>query len=482
MNPMHRLARQHRILALGVGLLGLGLALAAKVGWGGAPLWAFGLLVLAFVATEAAEIRFVVGAEVWSLSLTEVALGAALVMMPGGWVAIASGVAVSGWMTAQRNRPLKTFYNSAMYVLSMAVAVTVSHAAGASVLGASFGAATFAICNFLLVTAAVRMATRRPVRELVGMGGLIGVGQAMGSASVGILAGWLAIHAPLGLIGLIVPVALIWYSYRAQIRQAAESRMFSELASGHELIAGPSIDTSARVVVSAANRLLSGAAEIVIFTGETPVRYFADGGAVTSSRGSADLLSEAWVVEALGVDGLASGTVERAPYLVTRLGTPSAPSAVIRVLRPEHAPVFERRDQMMASILIGQAQSWFEIVEVSAARDEAIARAELSDAASRVIGDMGAETFPALIRLRESAVRLTWLANTATSRDGVGDIVEELHAAERAVASLLGAIALAADVQLENDNVVELPTGTSMGDDDWTTTGTLDLEAADGAL
>jgi hypothetical protein len=366
--------------------------------------------------------------------------------------------------------------------LSTSAAVVVSVFAGSSVLGAALGLTTFAVVNFALVTIAVRMATGRPIRELVGMGGLIGVAQAMGSASVGILAGWLSMNAPIGLIGLVVPVALIWYSYRAQIRQAAESRMFSELASGHEMVAGPSTDTSARVVVSAAHRLLSGVAEIVIFSGETPVHYVANEVGVTSSRGSAELLSDPWIVEALGVDRLATGTTSRAPYLVTRLGSADAPSAVIRVLRPEHAPVFERRDQMMASILIGQAQTWFDMVEVSAARDEAIARAEMSDAASRVIGDMGAETFPALVRLRESAVRLTRLANTATSRDGVGDIVEELHAAERAVASLLGAIAMAADTQLAAEDVIQLPAGSSMGEDDWTTTGTLEFEAADGAL
>jgi hypothetical protein len=176
------------------------------------------------------------------------------------------------------------------------------------------------------------------------------------------------------------------------------------------------------------------------------------------------------------------GVAERAPYLVARLGSASSPNAVLRVVRPVSSVLFERRDQMMASILFRQADSWLAMVELTESRDEAVARAEMSDAASRVIGDMGAETFPALVRLRESAVRLTRLANTATSRDGVGDIVEELHAAERAVASLLGAIAMAADTQLAADDVVELPAGRSMREDDWTTTGTLDLEAADGAL
>jgi hypothetical protein len=258
--------------------------------------------------------------------------------------------------------------------------------------------------------------------------------------------------------------------------------MFSELASGHEQITGPSTDTSARVIASAAHRLLSGEVELVVLSGESPVRYTTDGGAVECRRVDQTVLSEPWVLDALGGDSMSVGLTGRAPYLVARLGAGSSPNAVLRVVRPPSSVLFERRDQMMASILFRQADSWLAMVELTEARDEAVARAEMSDAATRVIGDMGAETFPALIRLRESAVRLTRLANTATSREGVGDIVEELHAAERAVASLLGAIAMAADVQIANDNVIDLPAGTSMGEDDWTTTGTLDLEAADGAL
>jgi hypothetical protein len=190
-------------------------------------------------------------------------------------------------------------------------------------------------------------------------------------------------------------------------------------------------------------------------------------------------LSEAWVVEALGRSGLETGFDNRSPYLSARLGDSDQPVAVIRVMRPAGSVGFERHDQVMGEVLLRQAESWLAMVELTEARDEAVARAEMADAANRVIGDLGTETIPALMQLRESAVRLSRLANTATSRDGVGDIVEELHAAERAVASLLGAIAMAADTALAEE-IIQLPTGSSMGEDDWTTTGTLDLEVVDG--
>jgi hypothetical protein len=83
-------------------------------------------------------------------------------------------------------------------------------------------------------------------------------------------------------------------------------------------------------------------------------------------------------------------------------------------------------------------------------------------------GDIGAATAPSLTVLRESADRLARLAESA---GGVDDIVEELHLVERAVASLLGAIALAADPDLVavhgQGSVPARPAA------DWTTTGVL---------
>jgi hypothetical protein len=69
--------------------------------------------------------------------------------------------------------------------------------------------------------------------------------------------------------------------------------------------------------------------------------------------------------------------------------------------------------------------------------------------------------------LRESADRL---ARLAESSGAIDDIVEELHLVERAVASLLGAIALAAEPELLLPPGV-LPTPRTA--DDWTTTGVL---------
>ena len=96
-------------------------------------------------------------------------------------------------------------------------------------------------------------------------------------------------------------------------------------------------------------------------------------------------------------------------------------------------------------------------------------RAEVAGEAARALSDLGAATAPALVVLRESADRLARLAESA---GGVDDIVEELHLVERAVASLLGAIALAAEPDLlqARRRGAGRPPGRGA---DWTTTGVL---------
>ena len=473
MNRNTRIATFASLLLIG------SIAVDVVAGWGHAQWWLFGLMVVAVMASEAAEFRIVVGKQVWTLAFTEVLLGCAFVLAPGGWLAPACALAVGLLMVIQRDGRVKVLFNVAQFGFATSLAALVSHAFGGSIIGAALALLVFSAANQVLVLIVISLASGRSVRELMQLGRLVAVATSLGNASVGLLGGWLAGHAPIGLLGLLVPMWLVWHSYHLQVRQAAETKMFAELVAVQERVSGPSADTSSRVIVRAAQRLLDGEIELVLLTDEVPVRYWTDGDNLTCQR-EPERLSDPWVVEALGANGIVTGVADGAPYLLSRLGSATGPTAVLRAARPANSVNFERRDQMMATILFRQAESWLAMVELSDERDEAVARAEMSDAASRVIGDMGAETFPALVRLRESAVRLTRLANTATSREGVGDIVEELHAAERAVASLLGAIAMAADTQLAGD-VIELPAGSSMGENDWTTTGTLELEVADGA-
>jgi hypothetical protein len=131
---------------------------------------------------------------------------------------------------------------------------------------------------------------------------------------------------------------------------------------------------------------------------------------------------------------------------------------------------------MLAEVLAQQAESWLSVAELAKSRDEARAQAQAAEGAARALGDIGAHTAPALVVLRESAHRLARLAELEGPAS-VSEIVDELYAVERAVASLLGAIALAADPELSALD----PAAAGMGEapsvpravTDWTTTGVL---------
>jgi hypothetical protein len=116
---------------------------------------------------------------------------------------------------------------------------------------------------------------------------------------------------------------------------------------------------------------------------------------------------------------------------------------------------------------VRQAESWLSVAELAARRDEALGRAEVYGAANRVLGEVSQETVPALAVLRESAHRLSRLATRYDGPDAVDEIVTELYSVERAVASLLGAIALASET-------VTGPTAPARTEAEWTTTGRLE--------
>jgi hypothetical protein len=166
-----------------------------------------------------------------------------------------------------------------------------------------------------------------------------------------------------------------------------------------------------------------------------------------------------------------TGTDGERPFCSAVIGTADQPMAVLIAHRPAGGNGFGRRESGLASVLVGQAKSWLSVAELSASRDEALARADAADMAARSLGDIGADTAPALGMLRESATRLARLATESSGEDVVTDIVDELHSVERAVASLLGAIALAADPtlrELESEMEDAMP---ARRIEDWTTTG-----------
>jgi hypothetical protein len=164
------------------------------------------------------------------------------------------------------------------------------------------------------------------------------------------------------------------------------------------------------------------------------------------------------------------------PYCSAVLGAPGHPLAVLIAHRPARSAAFTRADAQLAEVLVRQAESWLSVADLAARHDVAVGRAEAYGAASRVLGDLGEETVPALAVLRESAHRLSRLASRYDGPDAVDEIVAELYSVERAVASLLGAIALASDTAPADRKAITTggPAGPARPDAEWTTTGRLE--------
>jgi hypothetical protein len=370
---------------------------------------------------------------------------------------------------------LKKQFNLAMFSAATALGSLAAGAVGGGIIGAICGICAFFVVNHSLVALAVSLTTRRRLTPLLLSSMPLSAVHMAGNSSIGLLAAFLAMTAPLGLLGLMVPLALLWTSYDQQTRRSQEARLYAELMAGQERASVRSSDTSAMVVVSAAARLFGGAdVELVLLAADGPVLFTGDESSTpTRMRVEAEVFDEPWVMRALGSRGVTAGVEDGRPWCSSALGSADSPQAVLIARRPVGSEPFDRREMRLAEVLVGQAESWLSVSDLSLQARTATERVEAADHTARALGDIGAATAPALRVLGESADRLARLAH---SEGGVDDIVEELHLVERAVASLLGAVALAADPELAAmnaglDDAMPLPTARAGAD--WTTTGVL---------
>jgi hypothetical protein len=447
---------------------------ALYVGWGSPTWWAIPSLVVSVAAAELAVVHLSFGKQRWTFSLTEAAIAVAFVHSPHAWVVAAVSAGVFGAQLVRRQESLKVEFNVAQFAAATGLGAGFAHLVGGGVPGAICGMAVFWLINNVLIAMAMATMTDQRFRSLLWASAPLASIHSVGTAGIGILAAWLAVNAPLGLVALVVPLLLLWLSYDQQTSQTAEAQLYAELARLQERASGRSVDVSAQVVLTAAARLfVSDDVEMVLMGEDGPVHYSGDSEGVVRRRVDAEALDQPWVLRALGERGAVSGVDDGRPWVATVLGCYEEPLAVLVARRPAGMARFGRREIMLAEVLVQQAESWLSIAELSASRDEARAQAEAAEDAARALGDLGADTAPSLVVLRESASRLARLA----ANDGaasVHEIVDELYAVERAVASLLGAIAIAAELDLGRGIVPEdLEQVMPHRSAEWTTTGVL---------
>jgi hypothetical protein len=442
-------------------------------GWGDPVAYAVPVLAVAVVIAELAVVNLSFGKQRWTFSLTEAAIAAGFVRSPRAWTVVAVACGILAIELLRRHGGVAVAFAVTQYGAATALGAEFANGVGAEVWGAVGGMAVFWFIKNGLGVAAEVFQTGQPTRALIWERTPFAALHSVGAAGVGILGAWLGENEPLGLVALIVPVVLLWISYDEQATRSAETALFAELARLQERASNRSVDVSAYVVLTAACRVFQCPdVEMVLLAEEGPIHFRADAIGIDRRRVDPAALDEDWVLQTLAEGGTVTGVHDDRPWCATVLGAGESPLAVLVARRAVGRASFTRRDMQLAGVLAQQAETWLSSAAYSTPRDDGLLP-RTSESAHDVEA-VGADTDPALRVLRDSANRLARLASTDT-RPEIEDIVEELHAAERAVASLLGAMALAAEPELvlglsEEDLQI---TGPRRSYDDWTTTGVL---------
>lgn len=443
-------------------------------GWGSPVGYAVPVLALAIVVTELAVVNLSFGKQRWTFGLTEAAIAASFVRSPRAWTVLAVAVGVLGAELLRRHGVVQVAFGVTQYGAATALGAELAQGVGGGVLGAIGGMAVFWFVRNGLSLAATAFQTGQRVGPLIWERAPFAALHSVGAAGIGILGARLAADQPAALVALVIPMVLLWISYDEQATRAAETSLFAELSRLQERASNRSVDVSAYVVLTAALRVFdSPDVEMVLLAQEGPIHFAGDAIGIDRHRVDPAALDEDWVLKALAASGTVIGIDAGRPWCATMLGSEESPLGVLVARRAEGRPSFGRRDILLARVLAEQAGAWLSSAAHALPRDDALTLRPSPDA-THDLGDFAGDTDPALRVLRDSANRLARLAS-ADSPPDVDDIVDELHAAERAVASLLGAIALAAEPELVlglSEDDMQL-TGSRRSVDDWTTTGVL---------
>ena len=399
---------------------------------------------------------------VWRFWGAEVALGAAVLYLPGlslEAAALLAGVAVLAVGRYEGRSGRTAEYAVASFVSSAGLAALVSAGILAAGLSASVAAGSAvlaaAIVRHALAAVAVALTSRRSIVPLVSRRLLASCVFALGNAAIGILAARLAATQPLGLAGLLVPAVLLVSSYEQQVRRSAQAGLYAELARAQERAGARSVDASSAIVLTVAARMLGGAdIEMLLKGSDGLVRYVGDESGMRDRRRTDPAALDApWVLRLLASGGVRISRDGGRPECGVRIGRSDSFVAFLLARRPVGAPEFTRREAALVRALARQAAPW-----LTGAVD--------ADAAGTGQGDAR------LAETREAARRIIALADVR--RFDAEDLVGELHGLERAVAQLVGSSTGDTDTDGDGDGGAELdlmpPQRRST---EWTTTGRL---------
>ncbi len=404
------------------GLLGLP---AADGGLLGCPAVVIPGIALVLALSSLLDISLPLGRAQWKVRGLDAA-GAALLLLcagPGLW--LATGMAAGLLLTAGRisggRRWRSIEYATVSALLQTAVALTVTCALRyggvgpipSAVLGLLFGTVT----RHAMAAGGVALTARRPLLGLLLPRLPAELYTAGGNGAVGLLIGWLLVHAPLGIGGLAVPGLLVASAYELQARRSAEAKLFAALAIEQQRASGRSLEQSVTVLMTVAARILGGAdVELLLSGPEGLVRYVGDESGVSGrARVDPSAFDAPWVRHLLGRASVHIAHDDGRPSCAFSVGTGGATRAVVVARRPLGGSNFTRADAVFARALARQAYPWLTPTQ------------ELAMAGN-----------PRLEVVREIARRILAAPEPTSDPQWSRLLLDEVHRMERAMAALLG--------------------------------------------
>ncbi len=443
------------VLTWAPGMLGLP---AADGGVLGCPAAVIPAIALALALSSLLNVSLPLGRAQWQVRGLDAA-GAALLLLcagPGLWVAtgMAAAVLVVGSRVTGGRRWRSLEYATSSALLQTAVAVTVTCALRYGGLGpipsALVGLLFATITRHAMSAGGVALTARRPLLGLLLPRLPAELYTAGGNGAVGLLLGWLLVHAPFGVAGLAVPGLLVASTYELQARRSAEAKLFAALAVEQQRASGRSLEQSVTVLMLVAARILGGAdVELLLSGPEGLIRYVGDESGVSGrSRVDPSAFDAPWVRQLLGRSSVRLAADEGRPSCAFSVGTGGATRAVVVARRPLGASGFTRADAVFARALARQAYPWLTpSQEMATARD------------------------PRLEVVREIARRILAAPEPTSDPQWSRLLLDEVHGLERAVAALLGSAPGGTIPSPRNPQDQQAPADAARPE--WTTTGRL---------
>jgi hypothetical protein len=414
------------VLALGLGI--------AHTSW--TLVTAMSCVVL---VSETRLLHLAFGQQRWSFAWSELPIGAALMWSTSAGLVAGVLTAVVVAQLLRRQPLLKIAFNAAQFAAATAVAATVTRVVGPGPGGACLGMVAFFIVNSGSVAVVLSATTGDSFGSMVRHALPLTAVPFSANAALGLLGGWVTTFHLAALVLVLPPLVALWSSQVDRARRTAEAVALRDLA-GADAAALRSTDhvgeTSVRLAVGA---LGDAEAELVLLTADGLLRFRGGHGDVRRESVSAEVLDAPQLALTLA-RGKARGVDQTGqPWAGVAITDGAMARGVLVVHRVATADRFSRADTDMLAQLGSRVAERVRRLETETQLAQAVQEA---GSTSRVLSELGAETAPVLVSLRDSARRLMQTADrTAPAPD---DLVRELECVESAVAALFGALAAAA--------------------------------------